>query len=94
MIDEPIHEHDCDRCQFLGTDIVRHPNERTGNGVDMYVCRPILGGDPTLIRRYGPEEHYSSLPLSIVTDERYHMAGEERWRVVVDAVKRTPADRR
>jgi hypothetical protein len=82
---EPIHEHDCDRCRFLGTDVVRDENERRGNGVDMYVCADALGG-PTVIRRYGPEEHYSSWPLSMVTDDRYHMTRDERWRVVVDAL--------
>ena len=49
--DAPIHEHDCDKCIFLGN----HESEYTGK-VDLYLCP----NEPTLISRFGPNGDYSS----------------------------------
>lgn len=50
----PIHEHDCDRCKFLGS----------FNGEDLYYCPPY---DPvkspqfwTLLSRFGKDGDYCS----------------------------------
>jgi len=43
----PLHEHDCDKCMFLGQ----------YDGHDLYFC---LGREKTLIARNGPEGDYSS----------------------------------
>jgi hypothetical protein len=48
IVEQPKYDHDCDRCQFLGT----------FDGHDLYYCP---GGGPTIIARYssdGPD--YSS----------------------------------
>jgi len=77
MIDA-LHEHDCDNCRFVGADQVRHINERGTNQVDMYVCD--TPRDVTLIRRYGPREHYSSVPLACLRD-----GISEKWSAVIAA---------
>lgn len=46
MLDEPLHEHDCECCTYLGT-MDKH---------DLYVCP----SEPTVIARYGPDGDYKS----------------------------------
>lgn len=60
------HPHDCDRCIPLGT--VEHVHGATPGGVageDLYAC-PREDGDYDLIHRFGPNEDYGSLPMSVV----------------------------
>lgn len=44
----PIHEHDCDRCRYLGSD--------TEYNFDYYYCP----SEPTLVARYGVDGQYMS----------------------------------
>lgn len=53
MTDQPLYEHDCTSCVFLGN------FESEGDKYDLYYCPG--GGYPTVIARYGSEgSHYSS----------------------------------
>lgn len=52
MNNTPIHEHDCDRCKFLGT----------FNDQDLYFCPEQMGNPKywTLISRFGKNGDYCS----------------------------------
>jgi len=67
----PVHDHDCTACEYLGTDIPRHPNERQSNAVDMYVHKN-PSGIWTVLRRYssdGPQ--YSSTDIEYAIDPKW-----------------------
>lgn|GEM_PF-7083351 len=60
---EPVHDHDCKRCQFVGSE-APELHEPLTNQVDMYVCDD-HAGRVTLIRRFG-----SDGPSYAATDPR------------------------
>lgn len=62
MKTEPLFDHDCDRCIFLGT----------YNGyADLYWCKQSIGDRPTLIARFSSEEadYISGIPFYKVFPE-------------------------
>lgn len=65
---QPIYEHDCPHCKYLGVDTPA-PGEPKSNVVDMYICTQ--GREKqwfALIRRYGSEPaNYGCTPLSLIT---------------------------
>ena len=60
---EPVHDHDCEGCIFVGSDVPWDGEPRC-NQVDLYVClQP--SGDHCLIRRYSSEgSQYGCVTLS------------------------------
>ena len=54
--DEPMFEHDCDNCKFLGLSYMVHRN----SPVDLYVCVHEL--EATIVARFGndPSSNYSA----------------------------------
>ncbi len=56
---KPLHQHDCDECQFLGQNVER------GTVYDLYYCPP----QDTYIARHGVDGEYGS--CSSVFAHRY-----------------------
>ena len=77
---KPAHKHDCNKCTFLGTILVKHVDETTEKGVevDMYHCD---GSIPTVIARYSSDgSDYSS---GILIAEEALKRGDYAYPLVV-----------
>ena len=77
---KPAYKHDCDKCTFLGTILVKDIDEtgKEGGEVDLYHCD---GNIPTVIARYssdGPD--YSS---GILIAEHALKRGEYGYPLVI-----------
>lgn len=70
----PIHEHDCERCVFLGSSV---------DESDWYVCDQGIG-HPTIVRRYGEDGDYES---SISMLHRVPKRFQDRARALLQSLK-------
>ena len=80
-MEQPVHQHDCDICVFVGADTPQ-PGEPRVNQVDMYVHPSAHIYNRSLIRRYsssGPD--YTSIPECMVQDNN------EKFLRVVEAAR-------
>lgn len=66
---KPRHEHDCERCTFLGC----------YGDADLYHCAKGVG--PTVIARYGAEADYASAPVWMreTRPEPQPLPGQPGW---------------
>jgi len=80
----PVHDHDCERCRYVGADAPQQGEPRC-NQVDMYICKS------SLVRRYGSEgARYGSWDVRMGSDmpDKYRRVataglacGGESWSV-------------
>jgi hypothetical protein len=71
-MDEPLFEHDCPACRFLGRWSWTSPDGVSGEA-DLYICPNLRNpGDPLFIVRWGKDDLIMTLAMSTVEQDVEH----------------------
>lgn len=80
---KPVHQHDCDRCVYLGTiNRDRFGDDVDGNKIDCYWCKsPSSPNLDSVIGRFGSNgpDYSSSLPPEAFAMGDEYLINAERW---------------